>query len=100
MAKRKEAVEKTATPAVKDGKKVATPATNSSPAPATKKAEKAPDKKVVPKAPLETKKVCFTDHETGKKFCGTMTEVPPTKEPAKKPAKVAGVGSRKRRYLR
>jgi hypothetical protein len=92
MAKRKAAVEKTATPVVKDDKKVATPATNSSTAPATKKAAKTPKEKVVPKTPLETKTVCFTDKDSGKNFCGEMTEVPSKKEPAK----VAGTRRRKR----
>jgi len=52
----------------------------------------APKKKVVPKPPLETKTVCFTDQDTGKRFCGEMTEVPEKKAPAK----VGGTRRRKR----
>jgi spore germination protein GerM len=96
MAKRKAAVKKTATPAVKGDKKVATTATNSSPAPATKKAEKTPKEKVVPKTPLETKTVCFTDKDTGKKFCGEMTEVPPSKDSAE----VAGTKKKRPLFIR
>jgi hypothetical protein len=46
----------------------------------------------VPKTPLETKTVCFTDKDSGKQFCGEMTEVPEKKAPAK----VAGTRRRKR----
>ena len=87
MDKRKEAVKETATPAVKGDKKAANTAATSSPAPAPKKAEKTPDKKVVPKPKPETKTVCFTDQKSGKKFCGEMTEVSPDK--------VAGASRRK-----
>jgi hypothetical protein len=66
-------------------------ATNCSPAAAEKKGAKAPGKKVVPKPPLESKTVCFTDQDSGKKFCGEMTEVQPKKAP-----KVAGLRRRKR----
>jgi hypothetical protein len=92
MAKSKAAVKKTATPAAKSSTKATKQAAKSSPAPAPKKAEKTPKKKVVPKNPLETKTVCFTDQDSGKRFCGEMTEVP-----AKKAlAKVAGTRHRKR----
>jgi hypothetical protein len=93
MAKRKVAVEKTAKPVAKSDKTVATSAAAaSSPAPASKKAAKTPKEKVVPKTPLETKTVCFTDQDSGKQFCGEMTEVPSKKGPAK----VAGTRRRKR----
>jgi hypothetical protein len=92
MAKRKVAVEKTAKPVAKSDKTVAASAASSSPAPASKKAAKTPKKKVVPKTPLETKTVCFTDQDSGKQFCGEMTEVPSKKGPAK----VAGTRRRKR----
>jgi hypothetical protein len=94
MAKRKTAVTKTAKPVAKSNKKATNTAAASSPAPAPKKAAKTPKKKVVQKPPLETKTVCFTDKDSGKKFCGEMTEVPPSKETAK----VAG--TKKRAALR
>jgi hypothetical protein len=94
MAKRKKAVAKTANPVALSSTNVATEAANSSPAPASKKAAKTPKEKVVPKTPLETKTVCFVDQQSGKQFCGEMTEV----EPTKSSAKVAG--TKKRPYVR
>lgn len=92
MAKSKAAVKKTATPAAKSSTKATKQAAKSSPATASKKGVKASLKKVVPKTPLETKTVCFTDKDSGKQFCGEMTEVPEKKAPAK----VAGTRRRKR----
>jgi hypothetical protein len=92
MAKRNQEVAKTTDPVAKSNKKATTTAAESSPAPAPKKAKKTPKEKVVPKTPLETKTVCFTDQDSGKQFCGEMTEVPSKKGPAK----VAGTRRRKR----
>jgi hypothetical protein len=92
MAKRKAVVKTTTNPAAKRSTKATTTAAESSPAPATKKAEKTPKEKVVPKAPMETRTVCFKDQDSGKQFCGEMTEVPEKKAPAK----VAGTRRRKR----
>jgi spore germination protein GerM len=96
MAKRKKAVAKTANPVALSSTNVATESTNSSPAPASKKAAKTPKKKVVPKTPLETKTVCFTDQDSGKRFCGEMTEVPEKKAPAKVAGTKRRAASRRR----
>jgi spore germination protein GerM len=96
MAKRKKAVAKTANPVALSSTNVATEATNSSPAPASKKAAKTPKKKVVPKTPLETKTVCFVDQQSSKRFCGEMTEVPEKKAPVKVAGTKRRAASRRR----
>lgn len=89
MAKRKTAAKKATNKVADSGKVAATQVANSSPAPA----EKASAKKAKAEPKPETRKVCFTDQDTGKRWCGEVTETP-----KEKPApKVAGFHRRKRK---
>lgn len=92
MANAKKAVKKTATPTATSGTKAAKRAADCSCA-AAKKVTKKAAKQAVPKPELETRKVCFTDKETGKRFCGEVTEV--VKE--KSASKVGAISRRRRR---
>jgi hypothetical protein len=88
MAKRKKAVTKTANPVALSSKKATTTAANLSP----DRAGKAPAKKTKAEPKPETRQVCFTDQDTGKRWCGEVTEVPKEKSAPK----VAGLRRRKR----
>lgn len=90
MAKTKKVAEKaTTTAAVNSSEGATKQAANYSPAPA----EKAPAKKAKAEPKPETRKVCFTDQDTGKRWCGEVTEVPKKETPT---PKVAGGRRRKR----
>ena len=89
MAKAKKAVGKTATPVATSDKKAAKRAADCSCVSTVKNIST----KAVEKPALETKTVCFTDKETGKRFCGEVTEV--VKE--KTASKVGAMPRRRRR---